>query len=126
MFRELDRDNPKVKNLTIPQALALHRNSTSCMGCHRKIDPWGIAFEEYDAVGNWQRDGQGATLRKRRTRNRSKPRPNYPVDVKVDGMRELREELLRSKSDEFRRGDAAQGDGLRPGPLAHAWRHRDR
>ncbi len=64
---ELNRDNPKVKNLTIPQALAVHRNSTACMGCHRKIDPWGIAFEEYDAVGNWQRDGVGASLRKRRT-----------------------------------------------------------
>ena len=100
---ELNRENPKVKNLTIPQALAVHRNSTACMGCHRKIDPWGIAFEEYDAVGNWQRDGVGATLRKRRTTQPIDAKAELPTGVKVDGMRELREELLRSKSDEFRR-----------------------
>jgi mono/diheme cytochrome c family protein len=100
---ELNRENPKVKNLTIPQALAVHRNSPACMGCHRKIDPWGIAFEEYDAVGNWQRDGQGATLRKKRTQQPIESQAELPSGVKVGGMRELREELLRSKSDDFRR-----------------------
>ena len=103
---ELNRENPKVKNLTIPQALALHRSSTACMGCHRKIDPWGIAFEEYDAVGNWQRDGVGATLRKRRTSHPIDATADLPSGVKVNGMRELREELLRSKSDDFRRAMA--------------------
>jgi hypothetical protein len=83
--------------------LAVHRNSAACMGCHRKIDPWGIAFEEYDAVGNWQRDGLGATLRKRRTTHPIDAKAELPSGVKVDGLRELRDELLRSKADEFRR-----------------------
>lgn len=100
---ELNRANPMVKNLTIPQALAVHRNSTACMGCHRKIDPWGTAFEEYDAVGNWQRDGVGAGLRKRRTNHPIDAKAELPTGVKVDGMQELRTELLRSKSDDFRR-----------------------
>jgi hypothetical protein len=100
---ELNRDNPKVRNLTIPQALAVHRNNAACMGCHRKIDPWGIAFEEYDAVGNWQRDGVGATLRKRRTSHPIDAKTELPTGVKIDGMRELRSELVRSKSDQFRR-----------------------
>ncbi len=100
---ELDRNHPDVKKLTIPQALALHRKSTACMGCHQKIDPWGIAFEEYDAVGNWQREGVGANLRKRRTSQPIDARAALPTGVKVEGMRELRDELLRSKSDSFRR-----------------------
>jgi mono/diheme cytochrome c family protein len=100
---ELNRDSPKLKNLTIPQALAVHRSNAACMGCHRKIDPWGIAFEEYDAVGNWQRDGQGATLRKKRTTQPIESQAELPSGVKVGGMRELREELLRAKSDDFRR-----------------------
>lgn len=100
---ELNRENPMVKNLTIPQALAVHRNSTACMGCHRKIDPWGIAFEEYDAVGNWQRDGAGAVVRKRRTSQPIDARAELPTGVKVDGLRELREELFRTKADQFRR-----------------------
>src|SRR4029079_9564885 len=93
---ELDRANPKVKNLTIPQALEVHRNSTACMGCHRKIDPWGIAFEEYDALGNWQRDGIGANLRKRRTSHPIDSKAELPGGVTVNGLSELRTELLRS------------------------------
>jgi len=100
---ELNRENPMVKNLTIPQALAVHRTNAACMGCHSKIDPWGIAFEEYDAVGNWQRDGVGAGLRKRRTNHPLDAKAELPTGVKVDGMRELQAELLRSKSDDFRR-----------------------
>jgi hypothetical protein len=73
------------------------------VGCHQKIDPWGIAFEEYDAVGNWQRDGAGASLRKRRTRHPVVARADLPGGAKIDGMRELQEELLRSKADDFRR-----------------------
>ena len=36
----------------------------SCAACHRKIDPLGLAFDNYDAVGHWRteetvRDGAG-------------------------------------------------------------------
>jgi mono/diheme cytochrome c family protein len=100
---ELNRDHPNVKNLTISQALAVHRSNASCMGCHQKFDPWGIAFEEYDAVGNWQRTGPGADLRKRRTVQPIESQAELPTGVTVGGMQELRAELLRAKSDDFRR-----------------------
>lgn len=100
---ELDREKPSVKNLTIPQALIVHRNNAACNGCHRKIDPWGLAFEEYDAVGNWQRDGAGAGLRKRRTTHPIDAKAELPTGVEVDGMRALQAELVRSKADPFRR-----------------------
>ena len=51
---ELNREDPKVRHLTIPQAIALHRESAACAGCHRKIDPLGLAFENYDAIGRWR------------------------------------------------------------------------
>ena len=100
---ELNRENPKLRNLTIPQALAAHRDNTACAGCHRKIDPWGLAFEEYDAVGNWQRDGLGAQLRKRRTSNPVDAKAELPSGAKVDGLSELRDELIRNRADDFRR-----------------------
>ncbi len=42
-----------------------HRSDASCAACHRKIDPLGLAFENYDAIGHWRleeavRDGSGA------------------------------------------------------------------
>jgi hypothetical protein len=99
---ELDRSDPKVRGLTVTQALAAHRDSTACAGCHRKIDPWGLAFEEYDAIGNWQRDGAGAELRKRRTGNPVDSLAELPGGTKVAGMSELQVELVRSKGDAFR------------------------
>ena len=100
---ELNRENPKLRNLTIPQALAAHRDNASCAGCHKKIDPWGLAFEEYDAVGNWQRDGLGAQLRKRRTNNPVDAKAELPSGAKVDGLSELRDELIHNRADDFRR-----------------------
>ncbi len=100
---ELNREEPQLKGLTIPQALAVHRNSESCMGCHRRIDPWGIAFEEYDAVGNWQRDGRGADLRRMRTQLPVESETELPDGTKLSGLKELREELLHSRADDFRR-----------------------
>ena len=100
---ELDRNDPKVRDLTIPQAIAVHRESLACAGCHRKIDPWGLAFEEYDAIGNWQRDGAGAELRRRRTKHPVESVAELPGGVKVGGMKELQAELLRSRQDDFRK-----------------------
>ena len=39
------------KSLTIKEQLELHRNQKGCSECHKKIDPWGIPFEEYNAGG---------------------------------------------------------------------------
>ncbi len=41
---------------TIRELLDLHRANESCNSCHRKIDPMGFAFENFDVVGRW-RDG---------------------------------------------------------------------
>ena len=69
---ELNRESPKLKNLTIPQALAVHRNSTACMGCHRKIDPWGIVRGAYGRrLAN--ADGIGANLPAADYESRSRP-----------------------------------------------------
>src|SRR5882762_7960581 len=49
---ELDRERPGLKNLTIPQALAVHRDQVSCNSCHRTIDPWGIDLAMAPIAGN--------------------------------------------------------------------------
>jgi hypothetical protein len=37
--------------LTNRQRLEVHLNSESCSGCHRLIDPIGLGFEQYNAIG---------------------------------------------------------------------------
>ncbi len=46
------------------EKLELHRSDPNCAACHRKIDPLGLAFDNYDAIGRWRnvetvRDGIG-------------------------------------------------------------------
>jgi hypothetical protein len=45
---------PVGKVKTVRERLELHRQSDSCASCHAKIDPFGIALENYDAVGAWR------------------------------------------------------------------------
>jgi hypothetical protein len=42
----------KVK--TVRERLELHRKSDTCASCHAKIDPFGLALENYDAIGAWR------------------------------------------------------------------------
>ncbi|CAN5239074.1 DUF1592 domain-containing protein [soil metagenome] len=44
-------DSPKA---TLREKLAAHTANPNCASCHRKIDPLGLAFENYDAIGRWR------------------------------------------------------------------------
>jgi hypothetical protein len=51
--------------LSLRAKLEAHREDANCAACHRKIDPLGLAFDNYDAIGHWRteeavRDGAGA------------------------------------------------------------------
>jgi hypothetical protein len=35
----------------VRQLTARHREDPSCAGCHDRIDPYGLAFETFDAIG---------------------------------------------------------------------------
>ncbi len=40
--------------ITIRQRIEAHAKTASCAACHRNIDPLGLAFDQYDAVGRWR------------------------------------------------------------------------
>ncbi len=91
---EIDLADPEIAKLTLKQRIENHRNHAACMSCHAKIDPWGIAFENFDAVGSWRTQIQGK-----------------PVDAssflfngqKLDGMDGLKRFLLENRQDQFAR-----------------------
>ena len=78
--------------MTLKQRIEDHRNAPACMSCHAKIDPWGIAFENYDAVGSYRTKVQG-----------------QPVDSvsllfnrqKLDGADGLKRFLLLNRQDQL-------------------------
>lgn len=44
-------DAPKA---TLRMKLEAHIHDPSCASCHSRIDPLGLAFENYDAIGRWR------------------------------------------------------------------------
>jgi len=39
---------------TIKEQLAKHREIAQCAACHAKIDPFGMALENFDVIGGWR------------------------------------------------------------------------
>lgn len=89
---EIDLADPEIAKLTLKQRIENHRNHAACLSCHAKIDPWGIAFENFDAIGLWRTQIQG-----------------QPVDAssvlfngqKLDGVDGLKRFLLENRQDQF-------------------------
>lgn len=89
---EIDVADPEIAKMTLKQRLEDHRNQVACKSCHAKIDPWGIAFENYDAVGRWREQIDGK-----------------PVDATsvlfnnqtLAGMEGLKRFLLQHRQDQF-------------------------
>ncbi len=48
---EVDLTDPEILKMTLKERIINHRNKPACISCHSRIDPWGIAFENYDALG---------------------------------------------------------------------------
>jgi hypothetical protein len=91
---EVDLTDPEILKMTLKERIADHRNKPACISCHAKIDPWGIAFENYDALGVYRiRIG------------------NKPVDAtselfnkqELAGMDGLKRYLLMDRQDQFAR-----------------------
>ncbi|GEP43218.1 DUF1592 domain-containing protein [Brevifollis gellanilyticus] len=94
---------------TLRELLDKHRNSETCNGCHRVIDPPGFALENYDVIGGWRErfrsidkgDQVNLRIEGRKVRYRLGP----PVDAagelstgaKFANLTELKQLLLASQ-----------------------------
>jgi hypothetical protein len=89
---EIDLSDPEIAKMTLKERIEDHRNHPACMSCHAKIDPWGLAFENFDATGSWRTLVQGK-----------------PVDAKstlfngqeLDGIEGLKRFLMDNRQDQF-------------------------
>jgi hypothetical protein len=43
--------NPKA---TLREKIEAHSNDANCAACHSKIDPLGLVWDNYDAIGQWR------------------------------------------------------------------------
>lgn len=88
---DLDPDTPGFDKLTLKEQLEVHRNSPSCRDCHAGIDPYGVAFERYSAVGLFEPERKGRPVDASTT---------LPDGTAIDGLAELKSYLLEAASDD--------------------------
>ncbi len=58
----LEELDPEAHKLPLRDQLAIHRSNPSCASCHVRMDPIGLAMENYDAVGRWRDDFNGQPI----------------------------------------------------------------
>lgn len=47
---------------TLREALAVHRNQPMCAACHDRLDPPGLALENFNAIGMWRDEDGGQPI----------------------------------------------------------------
>jgi len=52
----------KGKVPTLRESLAVHRASAACASCHNRMDPLGLAFENFNALGRWRDKERGQPI----------------------------------------------------------------
>ncbi len=50
----IEPNPPKDPKATLRDKLALHAKDANCAACHARIDPLGLAWDNYDAIGQWR------------------------------------------------------------------------
>ena len=91
---DLDPETPGFEKLTLKEQLELHRNKPSCISCHKKIDPYGIVFQNFDAVGRYQLNSKGRPIDAAST---------LPDGTKIDGVEEMKRYILEERHEQFGR-----------------------
>ncbi len=94
--------NIKGERLTVRERLLQHQEIETCAACHRKLDPYGLALENFNVIGEWRERQDGEEFRGHRSPaiDPSGRLPNGDVFADFAGFREA----LLKQSDRFRRG----------------------
>lgn len=87
---QIDEGSDKNQAKSFRELLSLHADeSSSCAGCHRKMDPLGFALDEFNPIGRFERERQGQKV------NASGV---LPGGRELNGVVQLKEILLEQKS----------------------------
>jgi hypothetical protein len=78
-------DEKPGKALTMRDRMAQHRDNPACSGCHRLMDPIGLALENFDGIGRWRTADNGARIETAEV---------LADGTRVDGPTALRQALL--------------------------------
>jgi hypothetical protein len=55
-------DNPNSQYKTVRERINVHQKNLACAGCHKIMDPMGLALENFDSTGRYRTQEKGATI----------------------------------------------------------------
>jgi hypothetical protein len=85
-------DTPSTEGLSIRDRMVKHRANPACASCHARMDPYGFALENFDAIGRWRtRESDGKVI---------DASAMLPDGTSFNGPGELRAVILR-RPEEF-------------------------
>ena len=93
--------NIKGERLTVRERLLQHQEIAACASCHRSLDPYGLALENFNVIGAWRELQDGEDFRGSR-------RPSIVAGGKLPNGREFAsfvefKKLLLDQEDRFQR-----------------------
>jgi hypothetical protein len=87
----------KDKKLSVRARLEQHRSSASCASCHARVDPFGMALENYDATGMWRDRQNGEGMRGDKNSPALDVSGNLPDGTEFKSVQEFKAALLAQK-----------------------------
>ena len=76
------------ENLTARQLIEKHSSTKECSKCHERIDPYGFALEQFDAIGRMRKNQRDTSA-------------TLFGGTQVNGIKGLREYLVNQRLDDF-------------------------
>jgi hypothetical protein len=55
-------EKPTATARSVRERIEQHRANAACAGCHKIMDPIGLAMENYDAIGRWRSADEGVAI----------------------------------------------------------------
>jgi mono/diheme cytochrome c family protein len=55
-------EKPTAAARSVRERIEQHRANPACAGCHKIMDPIGLALENFDAIGRWRTTDEGVTI----------------------------------------------------------------
>jgi hypothetical protein len=76
---------------SLRKRMELHRQSAVCASCHQRMDPLGFSLENFDALGKWRTESDGAPI---------DAAASLPDGTRLEGIAGLRQ-LIESHKEDF-------------------------
>ena len=89
--------------LSLKERLVAHTNVQNCRDCHSRIDPWGVAFENYNALGQWREGDSDPNVKTAYQKVSVDPTTQLRNGFEIQHLMDLKQYILAENKEQYRR-----------------------